>query len=132
MTLIPAEARLTAGRYVPFVHSVFVEGLDLSAATFKGQLRDRWNGGAIRADLATVGSASAEGIRFVALTWLNGRPVSELGIRINKSTMVAVPVDQADPEAAVALVFDIHVERTATMPEVLLRADFIVQEGSTQ
>ena len=130
----PVTRPLVAGRWVPFVHSVFVEGVDLTGATFAMQVRDRWNGGQIRADLATVTTASAEGIRLIGVTQANGLPKSELGIRINKSTMQDMSAEVAgiDPDAALELVYDMHVSRTAGMPEVWMRGPFTVEPGSTE
>ncbi|MBB3034064.1 hypothetical protein [Alteriqipengyuania lutimaris] len=130
----PVTRPLTAGRWVPFVHSIFVEGADLTTASFAMQVRDRWNGGQIRADLDTVTTASAQGLRLVDVTWDDGIPTSEIGIRINETTMQAISAEGAglDPDADVSCVYDIHVKRTAGMPEIWMRGPFNVQAGSTE
>ncbi|KLE32462.1 hypothetical protein [Aurantiacibacter luteus] len=129
----PVNRPLKAGRWVAFTHSVYVEGLDLTDATFAMQVRDSWNGGQIRADLSTVTTAAAEGVRFVGLDTVNGLPVSEIGIRINETTMEAMSAEAAgiDPDADLSLVYDLHITR-AGLAEVFMRGAFIVQAGSTE
>lgn len=132
MALDPVTRPLTAGRWVPFLHEIFVEGMDLTDATFAMQVRDDWNGGALRADLDTVATASSEGVRLVGVETVDGLPVSTIGIRINESTMAAIPLDPANPDGPASLVYDLQVERTAGLPEVMMRGTFTVQEGSTE
>lgn len=132
MALDPVTRPLVAGRWVPFLHDITVEGMDLTGATFAMQVRDDWNGGAIRADLDTVATASAEGVRLASVETVDSLPVSTIGIRINESTMAAMPLDPANPEGAMKLVYDLQVERTAGLPEVMMRGTFTVQEGSTE
>lgn len=129
----PVTRPLTAGRWVAFTHSVFVEGLDLTDATFAMQVRDSWNGGALRADLRKVTTASAEGVRLVGVTEINGLSVSEIGIRINETTMETMSAAGAgiDPDADLDLVYDLHVTR-AGLSEIFMRGPFIVQAGSTE
>ena len=130
----PVNRALVAPRWVPFVHSVFVEGADLTGATFAMQVRDRWNGGQIRADLGTVATAAAQGIRLAGVTEFDGLTTSEIGIRINQSTMRAMSAQNAglEPDGSLVLVYDLHVERTSGMPEVWMRGTFTVQPGSTE
>lgn len=130
MALDPVERPLVAGRWVPFLHSIFIEGLDLTGATFAMQVRDNWNGGALRANLTTVTTAAAEGVRLVGVTTVDGLPVTELGIRINETTMEAVPLG-AEPDDDVPLVYDFHITR-AGLPEIAMRGTFTVQAGSTE
>jgi hypothetical protein len=61
----PGRLPLGGDRWTPFVRTLTFEGLDFTGATFKLQVRDRKDGGQLRADLATVGSASAEGVRLI-------------------------------------------------------------------
>lgn len=130
MAFDPVERPLTAGRWVPFMHTLILEGIDATDATFKMDVRDRWNVGQVRASLGMAGSVTSEGIRFVSVETVNDLPISTLNIRINKATMTAMPV--ADPDGPSPLVYDLHIERTYQSPEILMRGAFIVQEGSTQ
>ena len=130
MYFIPANFTVHAGRWVPLVVPVTVTGHDLGASTFRLQVRDRWNGGALRADLRTVTTAAAEGVRLGGVRQENGETISELAFRINESTMEAMPTG-ADPDGDVALVYDLQATIDG-LPTVLMRGPFIVLAGATQ
>ncbi|RDC59795.1 hypothetical protein HME9302_00015 [Alteripontixanthobacter maritimus] len=131
MDFEPVESPpLRAGRFVPFFLTLVVP-LDLTNADFAMQVRDRWNGGAIRADLVTQTTLSAEGIKLESVDTTGEFPESTLKIRINETTMEAMPKNDSDPDADVTLVFDFHLI-TDNTPAVLLRGPFIVTAGSTE
>lgn len=132
MALDPVERPLTAGRWVPFVHDIIIEGLDLTGATFAMQVRDDWNGGAVRADLATETVAGTEGVRFAGVETVDGVDTSTLEVVIAEATMEAMPLDAANPDGPLTLVYDLQITRTAGQPEVMMRGTFTVQEGSTE
>ncbi|PZT91701.1 MAG: hypothetical protein DI637_01515 [Citromicrobium sp.] len=130
MAFDPVEHSLPrAGRWVPFMHTLVLHGIDATDAEFAMQVRDRWNVGQVRADLGMAGSITSEGIRLVSVEIVDGLPVSTLNIRINKATMEVMPV--AEPDGPSPLVYDLQITRSFQSPEILMRGAFVVQEGST-
>ncbi len=125
-----ATIPLVANRWVPFIDWIAVEVFDLTGATFSLQVRDRWNGGAIRADLETVGTLAEEGLKL-EVTTVDGLTTSKVNIRINETTMEAIPL-AADPDGPTALVYDLHCNPAGGQKFVMARGDFTVVEGSTE
>src|SRR3546814_19849610 len=72
---------LAANRWTPFAYSVAFIGYDFTGATFKAQVRDRKDGGFVRADM-TVTLASA--------TTDEGVPTSNVDLEIHEATMEAM------------------------------------------
>lgn len=69
-----------------------VRGLDLTGQSLRAQIRLAPDTpGAALADLYTVTSATAEGIRLAGVSMIGGIPVSDVRIRINKTTRQAFP-----------------------------------------
>lgn len=81
---------LVAPRWEPFVEVFDFVGFNFGAATFLAQVRDRKDGGFLRADLSTVGSVGAEGITIVDVTFDDGVPTTRVSMRINEATMEAM------------------------------------------
>src|SRR3546814_11744256 len=72
---------LAANRWTPFAYSVAFIGYDFTGATFKAQVRDRQDGGFVRADM-TVTPAS--------VTTDEGVPTRTVGLEIPEATMEAM------------------------------------------
>ena len=118
-----------AGRYVPYTDYLEIEGYDFTGATVKAQVRDRKNGGQVRADLAQVTTAAAEGIRIDDVVVTEGVPTTRIAWRVNETTMEAMP--KTDPGADVELWFDIHLTPIGELKFVLLGGRFLVEAGVT-
>ena len=118
-----------AGRYVPYTDYLEIEGYDFTGATVKAQVRDRKNGGQVRADLAQVTTAAAEGIRIDDVVVTEGVPTTRIAWRVNETTMEAMP--ETDPGADVELWFDIHLTPIGELKFVLLGGRFLVEAGVT-
>ncbi len=87
-------AALEGSRTAPLVEpegEIILEGFDLTGAAFRMEVRDRRDGGMLRAALDTVTSATAEGVRIVSVETVDGIPITTLGIRINETTMESMP-----------------------------------------
>jgi hypothetical protein len=121
----PFRLNLEGGRWVPFIATLPLIGIDLTGATFAMALRDVFDGaGAALASLANAASAAAEGVRVVDVTTatvqahitagrLPSLPVgvnpatgeafaltdsiivTRIGIRINETTMEGLPMASA-------------------------------------
>lgn len=156
----PARLDWGADRYVPFIRTMALVGYDLTGAAFIMQVRDRKDGGTLRADLATVASASAEGVRLVyagsdtvaahvtagrltnaiyeAVNSATGAKyaaadivaVSQIGIRINETTMEAMPL--GDPAGSNELLYwDIQITPLGSTKDVYAYGNFAVRAGVT-
>lgn len=90
------SAPLVGWRTNALVETIVINGLDLTGATFRLEVRDRADGGTLRAGLDTVATSASEGVRIVSVETVDGVPVTTLGVRINETTMEAMP---AAPEA---------------------------------
>ena len=82
--ILPGKLDLLADRFTPFVTPLTITGIDLSGAVFIAQVRDRKNGGTIRADLATVGSIATEGIKLV-FTEDSLEEIAKIAAEVNRS-----------------------------------------------
>jgi hypothetical protein len=151
----PAAVDLNGDRYVPFIETIPVLEEDLTGATFKMQVRDRKDGGTLRADLLTVGSMASEGVTLVyagtdtvtnhitagrldqedadalGLVGADNLEMSVLGIRINETTMEAMPfaVEIGDD---VELYYDMHITPSGGNKDLWFGGAFTVRAGVTQ
>lgn len=100
-----------------------VKGLDLSAATLRAQIRLAPDTpGAPLVDLATVANGNAEGIRVASVVVEDGVTVSNLRIRLNKSTRQGLPYSGELGDAArLAWAFSID-GRTRIVGDVIILA----------
>lgn len=143
-----------ADRSVPFIRTLAIVGFNLTGASFAMQVRDRKDGGTLRADLGTVASAASEGVRIVyagtdtvtnhiaagRLTaaqaasqgWAGGdsKTMTQLGIRINESTMEAMPfgIEVGDDKL---LYWDLQITPSGGIKDVYAAGNFIVRAGVT-
>ena len=117
-----ASYPIRTGRYVPHSDYIDVIGYDFSDATFKMQVRDRPNGGQVRADITPT----------VSVSILEGVPVSRVSWSIAENIMESMPVDPIDPSKPVSLYYDLHITPSETSKFVAWRGSFIIEEGVTQ
>ncbi len=99
---MPSTGRLDleVNRWEPFDYEIRFEGQDLTGATFIADVRDRKDGGFLRAGLTTVASIATEGIKLVSVATeaidyganigTLSVPVSLVHIHINEPTVEAM------------------------------------------
>lgn len=129
--IVPGSLPLVARRRVPFPLQIEVQGLDLTGAVFKMQVRDRKDGGFVRADLVTVSSASAEGVRLIGVETIDDVTVSTIGIRINETTMEAMNAATEIGQDAV-IWWDMHITPSGGIKQVYFEGPFTVKAGVTE
>lgn len=123
------SAPLRGARSAALIETIVIDGLDLTGATFRLEVRDRRDGGALRAALDTVVSLSAEGVRIVSVDTSGTLPVTTLGIRINETTMEAMP-DAPEPGDDVSLWWGMHITPSGGVKFLAFDSTFTV-EAST-
>lgn len=158
----PAMIDWRGDRYVPFVRTLSFVGHDWTGATFAMQVRDRRDGGSLRADLATVAaSPSAEGVALlyggtdtVANHVAAGRLTSAIYSTRNPQTgadyvagdsvavsQVRIRIDEATMEAMPfgsevgtdrELYWDLHVTPFGGVKDLYARGSFTVRAGVTE
>ena len=82
-------APMSGWRSNPLVETIIINGIDFTGAAFLLEVRDRRDGGALRAGL-TNAAPGAEGISMSVAT-VEGVPVSTLQIRFDEATMEGMP-----------------------------------------
>ena len=126
-----ARIDIRADRWTVFDDGMVIVGVDLTGASYKMQVRDRKDGGFVRADLATVTSGSAEGVRLIDVVTTDSVPTSRLGIRINETTMEAMSAaTEAGNDGLVW--WDIHITPSGGSKFVAAAGRFTIMAGSTQ
>lgn len=149
----PGRLPLHGDRWTAFTGTIRFIDLDWTGATFKMQVRDRKDGGALRADLDTVGSAAAEGVRLVyagadtvanhiaagrlttakvpaGLQGTDSLTLSLVGIRINETTMENMTPGTEPGDDATAY-WDLHVTPSGGLKDVYLFGTFTIRAGAT-
>lgn len=101
--------QLRAARTVPLIATVVIRNLDFTDATFRMEVRDRRDGGALRAELDTVSTASEQGVRVISVDTSGDLPVTTLGIRIDETTMEAMPDHPSDPGENYSIWWGMHI-----------------------
>ena len=127
------NAPLGGARSVPLVEpegEIILVGWDFSAADFLLEVRDRPNGGALRAQLSKVSTAAAEGVRIVSVETVDSLPVTKLGIRINETTMEAMP--EAEPGEDVTLSWGMHITPAGGTKFLAFEGPFTVKASTPQ
>lgn len=128
----PGRLPLNGDRWTAFVRTLTFTGIDLTGATFAMQVRLKPDTpGAPLVDLATVTSASAEGVRLISVTGTGADVVSLVGIRINETTMESLPAaDEVGNDTPLA--WDMHITPASGIKEKYLYGPFNVRGGVTQ
>jgi hypothetical protein len=127
----PGRLDLRADRYTPMVRVLTFLGIDLTDAVMKMQVRDRKDGGTVRADLATVGSVGTEGVTLVSAAEVDDVMTSVVSIRINEATMEAMPTGTEIGDD-LGLWWDMHITPDGGIKEKYLHGSFTVRAGVTQ
>jgi hypothetical protein len=127
----PGNLPLAGDRQTPFVATLTFRGIDLTGAVMKAQVRDRKDGGTVRADLATVATANTEGLRLLSAGTVDGVLTSVVYVRINEATMEAMPLG-APAGADLALWWDMHITPSGGVKQKYLFGTFTVRAGVTQ
>jgi hypothetical protein len=149
-----ARVDFSADRYTAFIETLRFIDYDFTSGAFAIQVRDRKNGGTLRANLATVTSSTAEGVRLVyagtdtianhisagrltqaevdELSLSGSVTLSQVGIRINKTTMTSMPLSTVEPDEDKALQWDMQVAIGGGDPRKYAGGDFIVRGGVVQ
>lgn len=119
-------APITAWRTNAHEEVIVINGLDLTGSVFRLEVRDRRDGGQLRAGLDTVATASAEGVRIAAVDVIDGKPATTLVARFNESTMEAMPL-AAEPGDDVTLVWGMHITPVGGLKFMAFDGSFIVK-----
>jgi hypothetical protein len=148
----PGRLPLGGDRWTPLTRTIRFLRLDFTGAVFKMQVRDRKDGGMLRADLGTVVSSSAEGVRLIyggtatvsahiAAGRLDEAPdgmagddnlaLSLVGIRINESTMEAMTPAAEIGDDATAW-WDLHITPSGSLKDLYLHGPFTIRAGATE
>lgn len=127
----PGLLPFSGDRQTPFVRTLTFTGIDLTSAVMKAQVRDRKDGGTVRADLATVLTVNTEGLYLVSAGSVGGTMTSVVVMRINESTMEAMPYgteigDDLD------LYWDMHITPSGGVKQRYLHGAFTLRAGVTQ
>lgn len=128
-----ATARLALGgkRYQAYSKTMRFVGVDLTGATFRMEVRLKPNTpGEPEIALNTVTSAAAEGVRLVGVEAINGKPVSTIGIRINKTTMEGLPyLGELGNDDTFA--YDLMVKPVGAIEQAWVEGAFVAQAAVT-
>ena len=112
----------TANRFAPFADYVDIVGFDFTGATTKLQVRDRKNGGAVRADVVPA----------ISVTVNEGLPTTRISWAIDEVAMEAMPLDSGDPDADVVLFHDLHLTPSGGTKFIPFAGTFTVKAGVTE
>jgi hypothetical protein len=139
---MPSTGRLdlTANRWEPFDYEIRYEGMDLTGATFAMDVRDRKDGGFVRASLSTAVSIAAEGVKLVSAAYddvdfgdpigVLNVPVSVIHIHINEPTVEAMAVAREAGEDGV-IFYDLQATPSGGTKFRMIEGTFTVKAGST-
>lgn len=149
----PARYDIGADRWVACIRSFAFLNFDFTGATFVGQVRLTPDAtGSPLVDLATVTLSTAEGIRLIyagtdtvaahiAAGRLTAVPsgyasgdnllLSQLGLRINETTMEGLPFPAERGDDAV-LAWDMHITPSGGTKDKYIGGVFTVRAGVTQ
>lgn len=131
----PANVPLVAQRWTPFVDVTAFEGLDLSAATFALQVRQRRDAPGDPLISLTNAVANAQGVSASAATVdVDGVPtlVTSVQLRINETTLEPLLLNAAGQGKDIELVYDLHITTTGIGKVRWMEGPFIIRAGATQ
>ena len=110
-----------ANRFAPHTDYIDIEGFDFTGAVCKLQIRDRKNGGVLRADLVPTVTVTIE----EDLT-----PTSRIAWTVSEATMEAMPLAaEVDPD--VGLFLDLHITPSGGLKFVAIEGAFKIKSGVT-
>lgn len=131
----PGRLPLHGDRWTPFVRTLQFNGVNLTGATFRAQIRAYADQpGDPLIDLLTV-TNNAQGIRLASVDTSGPTPISYVTIRINEPTMEGILpfIDNPgrEPGADVELHWDMHIT-TGGLKQRWLYGTFTLRAGVTQ
>lgn len=120
---------LEAARWTPFKYPITIEGFDFTGATFAMQVRDRKDGGFVRATLAGTATPNTEGVRIVSAS----ASQTVLEIFIAEATMEAMDIaaDAQSPGSDGVAFWDLHITPSGGVKFLALEGTFTVKAGAT-
>lgn len=128
----PMVADLRGPRTTLLIGTISLAGIDLTGAAYRLQVRNLADAaGALLANLTTVSTASAEGVRLISVTGSGPAAVSVLGFRFNKTTMAAMPAP-VEPGQDAEFLWDLLITPSGGVEERYIKGRFIVEAGVTQ
>ena len=149
----PGKLDLAGGRWVPFVCTLRMKGVNLTGADYRMQIRLTFDAlGAALIDIGAVATAAEQGVRLiyggtdtitnhVTAGRLASIPAGSLGsaslalslvgIRINETVMEAMPFPGERGQDAI-LAWDIHITPAGGIKQKYLGGIFTVEAGATQ
>lgn len=128
--LTPGFLPLAGNRNTPFVATLPFP-IDLTDAVMKAQVRDRKDGGTLRAELLTVETVNTEGFRLISVTTVGSVTTSLVAMRINKATMQAMPKSSPVGDD-MQLYWDMAITPDGGVQQIYVRGPFTVWAGVTQ
>lgn len=158
---VPAAIDIDADRWVACIRTLAFVGLDFTGATFLAHIRTMPDApGSPLVSLGTVVSAAVEGIRLIyagsatiaahitalrllevppginpatGLAYASGDTVtlSQVGIRVNETTMEALPFPEEVGDNA-TLYWDMHITPSGGIKDKYCGGVFLVRAGVTQ
>lgn len=108
-------------RFAPHTDYLDFEGFNFAGATFKLQIRDRKNGGTVRADLVPT----------VSVSTVEGLPTSRVSWAVSEVEMEAMPL-ASELESDVVLWLDMHITPSGGVKFVPVEGTFTVKAGVTE
>jgi hypothetical protein len=149
----PGRYDIFADRWVACVRTFSFVGFDFTGSTFASHIRLTPDAtGAALVTLGNAASASAEGIRVIAVAtatvaqhiangWLTVPPphyvltdtvtITQIGMRINETTVEGLPFP-AERGNDNWLAWDLHITPVGKDKDKYLGGDFVVRAGATQ
>lgn len=131
--IIPVPEDLRAYRWQPFLEPFPIEGIDLTGAVPKMEVRPyRDAPGPALISLAPA-AAGTQGLSITVET-INGMPKSTIWVCIDELTieqLLPFPASSVEPGADVPLVYDIHLTVTALGKRRWFEGAFTIVPGAT-
>lgn len=106
------------------------EGFDLTDATFRLEVRDRRNGGQLRAGLDTVTTSAAEGVQLLSVDTADGVTTSIVHARINETTMEAMP--ESDPGEDETIWWGLHITPSGGVKFEAFEGPFTIKASAVE
>jgi hypothetical protein len=126
-----ARLALGARRWQPYLKTFRFAGVDLTGAALEMQIRLYPNApGSPLVDLDTVTDSNAQGVRLLGVEEVDGVPVSTVSIKINETTVEALPF-AAEAGDDTVLAWDMQVTQAGGYKEVWAEGEFWVLAAVT-
>lgn len=128
----PGRLPLHGDRWTPFVRTLTFEGIDLTGADMRAQVRLYPDAlGSPHVDLLTVETANTQGLRLLSAGLVGGVMTSIVYMRINETVMEAMPFTGEAGEDS-ELYWDMHIDPVGGVKQKYLYGTFTVRAGVTK